>query len=293
MSVFPQKMGCDEDDFGLRCLFLGIPFLVCGLIGMLCMTAGYVVNSNANNQLRVGNCVTQSWFIQQTRCTNTCCSKDHDGNCISCTFTCYNSVVYVNIADVAQNDPVTVAGGANTAADAQALLQVNYPIGGSFRCYYQVSNTSSVPIQLNLNDAMSSYIAGLFFLSAAALILLVWIVIEFCIFGIPCIAGCFDSCGDCCRNTRRQKREQKERERRERLEQEEQMERQNQIKLQEDSEIAAAAVIPPNAFEQPIPSAPSGYDMGLRSSEMGLKKEEPLQQVEPQGWWASLFGRAT
>lgn len=257
--------------------------------------------------------MTEAWSIQKGTCYVNCCSRDLSGNCLGCINTCYNGFVFATIANIAQHDLVSVVSNANTALDVQILLQNNYPIGGSFKCFYQNglwANSSAVPIQINMNNATSSYIAGLFFLSAAAFILLIWIIIEICYNGQACVECISDGCSNCARNARNSRKARLDRKR---IRDEQKAEQKAKVEgfffggsnielstrseatvveqeeRSQQEELRQAVMIPPNS-QQPPASAPPAQELGLRDSEVGIKKTTPTtedsQTPASVGWWS-------
>ena len=77
-----------------KLLVFGLPALVCALIGMLCLTAGYVSNSNKNSQLTKAMCGTLSYSIRARLCSYSCNCDNQGHNCQTCTYPCFDG--YVN-----------------------------------------------------------------------------------------------------------------------------------------------------------------------------------------------------
>jgi len=191
------------ESFGCRAVIFGSLFLLFGLIGMLCMTAGYVVNTNFDNGLKKTTCTTLSSYVLAAQCSYSCFCNSN-GKCQVCYYTCYNCWVVALIAGVTPGSTLQVASGLQSTIDATSFLSIDYPNNGTFTCYYNYNSTGPVNIYLNQRDAQSSFVAGLVFCGLAAAVLLVWIIIEIVAF-LPeildtiegCCGACFGACGAC------------------------------------------------------------------------------------------------
>ena len=83
-----------------------------------------------------------------------------------------------------------------------AYLNVNYPIGKLFHCYYTFHN-DNVIISLDMYDPFPSFVAGLVFLSISGLFLLFWMIIECCICSPYCWGNVCELFSNCCLYCRR------------------------------------------------------------------------------------------
>lgn len=181
------------------CYFIifGIIFVVFGLIGMLCFTAGYINNKNFNEQQTIATCTVVSSYVQSDTCSYSC---NCDGSsCSTCYYTCYNGVVYASIPSVTSSSPVTVVYYLDKSSQVTSYLQYRYPNGASFICYYNTNfqSSGSVQIKLGLRDYTTSFYVGIVFCSLAAVTLLVFLI--FMAYGylpifFECIGDCFVSC---------------------------------------------------------------------------------------------------
>ena len=201
LSIFELNKMCYcsrdlQEYFYLRLLIFGLLFLLFGLIGMLCMTAGYINNSNKNSQLVQGTCVTQSHAVIGKTCSYTC--NCNDDICHTCYRPCYDGYINVNIQNIVTMAPIYIITLISSPYDVNNYLTTFYPISGEFRCYYSGSNETSVQVQINLNDANSSFIAGLVFLSLAAVVLLIWIIFEMIAFCPSFLSSFGDYIAGCC-----------------------------------------------------------------------------------------------
>jgi len=199
---------CDGDGC-CRLVIFGPIFLVFALIGMLCLTAGYVNNTNFNNNLSKGTCVTKSTYVLADTCSYTCnCVTDSQGHstCHTCYYTCYDGYVVAAIDGVTQGSAFEAVSSLQTTYDATNYLNANYPTGKLFTCYYTGANsTGQVQVYLNPKDANSSYIAGLVFCGLAAAVLLAYVIVELIVCG-PALCDCFASCCYNCRRSRENRR---------------------------------------------------------------------------------------
>lgn len=202
---------CDEECCCCSSVILGPTFGVFALIGMLCMTAGYVNNMNKNAAMVPATCNAISYQIQPDSCYRGCCSVDSNNKCIGCYYTCYSGFVTASIQDITPGSTFKVYTN-DQYSNVNAFLSVNYPSGKLFSCFYTYTG-SAVAIALGLNDVQGPYIAGLVFLGLAAAVGLVWLVIAFptllsCCFG--CCSDMCDRCTDPCRSCKRRRQIAKE-----------------------------------------------------------------------------------
>jgi hypothetical protein len=182
---------CDGDECCWSAI-LGSIFGVFALVGLLCMTAGYVNNRNKNGVMVLATCAVVSTQTLPDSCYNYCCYTDSDNNCVSCYQPCFSGYVDASIPNITDGSTFKVFSD-RAAINVNAYLSVNYKVGKLFSCFYTFSG-SSVSIQLGLSDIQGPYIAGLVFLSLAAFVLIIWFIIL-----CPSILDCFGACcGDCC-----------------------------------------------------------------------------------------------
>jgi hypothetical protein len=239
----------DDDACCCSSVILGIIFGLFALIGMLCMTAGYVNNKNKNGNMVPAACQTLFSQIQTDSCYRSCCSTDSNGKCIGCYYVCYSGYVTASIENITVGSVLKVYTN-DLYANVNAYLNVNYPNGRFFSCYYTYG--SSVSLFLGLFDVQGPYIAGIVFLSLAALVLLIWIIIAFpwlldCLGG--CCTGCCSRCVDPCRTCKRNMQKAKEKRDEIRIrEAQEEANRQKKIN-QELEDIEAQAVKPPSHIQ--------------------------------------------
>lgn len=196
-----------RNNFCLRLLIFGGLFLLFGIIGLLCFTAGYVNNTNFNYGLTKTSCVTNSTYVVADTCSYTCNCDNNGKNCNTCYYTCYDGYVVAIITGITLGSPFEVVGNLKQYSDVSAYLNTNYPIRSSFSCYYNsnANITGQVQIYLNPKDAQSSYIAGLVFCGFAATVLLIWIIIELFAFLPLVFEGISNAISDCCDTCRRKR----------------------------------------------------------------------------------------
>ena len=170
---------------------LGPLFGLFALIGLLCMTAGYLNNMNINGSMVHATCLSTSYQILPDSCYRSCCTTDSKGKCVGCSYICYSGYVTASIENITTGT-VFKAFTDDLYTNVNAYLTVHYPSGKLFSCYYTFG--TSVSIFLGLTDVQGPYIAGLVFLGLAAAVGLVWLIIS-----IPYLFECFgDCCGVCC-----------------------------------------------------------------------------------------------
>lgn len=157
------------DSCGGRLIIFGSVFLLFGLIGMLCMTAGYVANTNNNNALISDTCITQAYSVVAKQCSYTCNCDSKGQNCHTCYYTCFDGFIFVNITNIVNSYRIYVLT-ADRVSDIDYTLSINYPIQKPFTCFRTTQQPISV--RLSMYDANSSFIAGIVFLSFAAATLL-------------------------------------------------------------------------------------------------------------------------
>lgn len=194
-------MGC-----GCRFLIFGLVFLGLGLIGMLCLTAGWINNSNLNDALtftdKAVTVTSQSWA---TTCSYCCSNSD---GCDTCYRTCFYGVISLEIPNV--TTPFTidlqVVSGITERNDVDVFLSTNFPIGKTFKCYYS-GRGQSTHVQLQPNDSETSKIVGIVFCSFAAAVLVVWLIVEAIICMPDCLGSVSQCCSDCSIRRERSKRE--------------------------------------------------------------------------------------
>lgn len=255
---------CVDDGCGVRTLIFGCIFGLFGLIGMLCMTAGYVANTNNNNALVSDVCATQGYTIVSKQCSYTCYCDSKGNNCRTCYYTCFDGFIFINITDIVNMYRIYVLT-ADHVADVNNYLSFNYPVGRPFTCY----RTTQEPIDVRLTkyDANSSFIAGLVFLSLAAVILIVWIIVECCFSGPEILAClCFGICSRCSEYKIHRRRMKLEAENRKRLEEErlEEEERKARVSFAHDVEQ-------PPTFDSNLPP----YNPDALGGEIGEIGERP------------------
>ena len=126
---------CDDECCCCSTVILGPIFGVFALIGLLCMTAGYVNNMNMNNAMVAAVCQTMSYQIQPDSCYRGCCSTDSNGKCIGCYYTCYSGYVTASIQNITTGSTIKVYTN-DLYNNVNAYLSVTYPTGKLFSCYY-------------------------------------------------------------------------------------------------------------------------------------------------------------
>lgn len=190
-----------------KLLVFGLPALVCALIGMLCLTTGYVGNSNKNAQLSEATCGTLSYSIRARLCSYTCNCDSQGKNCQTCTYPCFDGYIVVAIQNVVTGATILVTQGARASNDVLVLMQTNYPINGTFRCFYSGIGASA-QVYLSMFDADTSFIVGLVFCGLACLFLLIW-------FGTY-VPDMLHACSGCCQQKGEEWARKREARRRER-----------------------------------------------------------------------------
>lgn len=261
-------MCVDDDTCCCSSVILGIIFGIFALIGLLCMTAGYVNNRNKNGNLVPATCQTISSETLPDSCYKSCCYFDSDGECVGCTYTCYSGYVKAAVENITAGSVLKVTTR-DLYTDVNAFLNVYYPVGRLFSCYYTFGY--SVSLYLGLYDIQGPYIAGIAFLALAALALLIWIILSVpwlyncccsncsnccssncsgCCSGCSsscsnCLAGCFDPCRTCKGSLQRTKERSDEKKIREAREE---ADRQNKIN-QELNDIEAQVIKPPSHIQ--------------------------------------------
>lgn len=273
---------CDSDCC-VRALIFGLIALVFGLVGMLCMTAGYVNNTNFNDDITKATCVVVSSTVQAGTCTESC--NCNGNNCGICTFTCFNAIVTASIAGVTSGSTVEVVGGLLTPSDATAYLAADFPNGASFVCFYNTNanNTGQVSIFLSERNAESSFIAGLVFCGLTAATILIWIVVEIIVCGpdiADCCRSCFQalSCVSCrqqCRIALQRRRAAKQAATEQKAAIEEQKRVAEEEKRRQFDPQPEDFSVPPNPYAQP-PTAPPSEEV-LRNSELKRVDDDDLE----------------
>lgn len=172
-------------------------FLIPGIIGMLCMTAGYVNFTNKNDRFVKATCECIKTQIVRDSCYDACCYHDKDNDCVGCYYDCYSGIVNADIENVTvKTYPINVYTS-DYKNKVNAFLNVNYPIGKLFRCYYTFKN-DHVVISVNKYNTLQPFIAGIIFLSISGLFLLFWIIFESCTCSPYCCGHLYEACFDCC-----------------------------------------------------------------------------------------------
>lgn len=235
---------CDSD-CGFISIICGVIFGLFGVIGMLCMTAGYVANTNNNNALITDMCTTQAYSVVAKQCSYTCNCDSKGNNCHTCYYTCFDGFIFVNITNIVNMFRIYVLT-ADRVSDVDYYLSINYPVNKQFTCYR--TTVEPIDVRLTRYDANSSFIAGIVFLSLAAATLVTYIIILCCLFASDIISCLCDGviCSRCSESKFRRQRKKLEAKNRKREEQE---------RLEEEQRKARNSFI--HDVEQPPPSPPS------------------------------------
>ena len=180
---------------------------------MLCMTAGYVNFKNKNDKYVPATCKCKSTKIINDRCYDSCCYRNEDDECEGCYYDCFSGLVNADIENVTVNTYGIIVYTSDYWNKVNAYLNVNYPIGKMFHCYYTFHN-DDVTISLGLYNPFPSFVAGLVFLSISGLFLLFWMIVE-CYTCSPYFCGnvyecCFNCCSQCKRRFNRARETQSE-----------------------------------------------------------------------------------
>lgn len=190
-------------DCKIRLIFFGL-FLVPGLIGMLCMTAGYVNYNNKNEKYVSATCQCVSTQIINDRCYDSCCYRDDEDDCVGCYYDCYSGIVNADIENVTIKAYALKVYTNDYKNKVNAYLNVHYPLNKLFHCYYTFQD-DNVVISLSMYNTFPPFVAGLVFLSISGIFLLIWLICECCTFGailcdtLPhCCGNIYECCFSCC-----------------------------------------------------------------------------------------------
>jgi len=183
---------------GVIRLIVGIIVGICGLIGMLCLTAGYVANRNHNATQIPAECLCIDHLIVKSRCSYSCrcrtitydcgrtnlCSRTV---CDTCYKDCYYGYVNLTIVNVVY-DVFKYVIRYDHEHTVINYLNEHFPIGSSTKCYYD--KDKHFDISFDLKDEEGPYVAGLVFCLLAALFLVAWGIFELTILIAYCVNRC-------------------------------------------------------------------------------------------------------
>ena len=176
---------------------------------MLCMTAGYVNMKNMNEKFVPAICQCIYTQIVNDRCYDSCCYRDNDDNCVSCYYDCFSGIVNADIENVTVKMYGINVYTSDYRNKVNAYLNVNYPVGKLFDCYYTF-HKDNVIISLDMYNPFPSFVAGIVFLSISGLFLLFWLIIECCTCSPYCCGNMYECCFNCCSQCKRKFNEARE-----------------------------------------------------------------------------------
>ena len=169
-------------------LIIGLVFIFLGLVGMLCLTAGYIANKTRNNSRIKATCVFTAHQIRHKLCSYQCncvtksypCGEIicHSPYCQTCYKDCYDGFVVVEIPDIVKDIWIYILHGDDDEGYHLNYLNTFYPIGDEHQCYYD-NTTNTIRLSYDvLKNEQDPYIAGIVLCAFAGGTLLVWSVIE-------------------------------------------------------------------------------------------------------------------
>lgn len=164
---------------------------------MLCMTAGYVNFTNKNDKFVAATCQCISTQIINDRCYDSCCYRDDENNCVSCYYDCYSGIVRADIENVTVKTYPIKVYTSDYRNKVNAFLNVNYPIGKLFDCYYTFQK-DNVIISIDMYNTLTPLIAGIVFLSLSGLFLFLWVFWECCTCSPSCCGHMYECFFGCC-----------------------------------------------------------------------------------------------
>ncbi len=271
-------------DCGVRFLIFGIPTIVfliiaCGTIG------GYVVNANANNRSSNSTCVVETTYVVKDRCAYDC-NCDTDG-CETCHKDCYTGMMTSYVPPVEAHSyvtlcynflffltkhryPLRVFGYYDTYNQADITLNRTFPVHKQFLCYFDRADLKDGMINIRLSpyEESSIFIASMVFFGLSGIELIVWLVVECCVWGRDFVNELYECCFRCCSRCRdriRQRKKEKQQRREQELEDIEHAndQRQSQLRLHEQQvqqtmeDISALSNIPPHLRQSNLSEVPS------------------------------------
>jgi hypothetical protein len=168
----------------LRWIF-GIVIVICVIVGIICMGAGYAPIHDLNVQQKSAQCIYTNHYIEKTRCrmdyvcyeSNYVCGNNIciASQCQIWDIECYNGYVFITIEDIVQNVSTFISLNYDES-NVINTLNTNYQIGKSVNCYYNINDPKVISFELK--DESGLYIAGLVFFMLAVFVCCVWIPFE-------------------------------------------------------------------------------------------------------------------
>lgn len=178
----------DLKRFYIYRISFGITFGILAVVGLLCMTAGYVANKKFNRELKEAICKITAHDIIKRRCSYTChchtiiINEQSHIRCRTCYRDCYYGYIIIEITNVINNFYKYIINY-NQQGRVELYLNQYFPINSVRQCFY--TKNEKPYIVFNKKNEEGPFIAGVCFLIVAGVVLFLWGVLELTYFFYP------------------------------------------------------------------------------------------------------------